>query len=262
MICPNCNQEVTGKYCSYCGTLLETDEPGNTGLAADSKEASDHTPKNTPTKRKTNTSRSTARNTSVQTTKQKTKVKKKKKKKGRISNTVSGAVSGSLSAAGSITTGSVKTVWKLFMSVIQWLSGGLMLLITWKMFLGFWAQRTTLGFIRGMISERNINQAAYLLLAICLIAFGILQVLWIISRKKMPDNGKVRRLDMGRGLFGFLAFFLLVLVSYYVNPLLPEHPYPLPGIKQIFSVIAGLGKSFVTLNLTGLVLCIIRKVGT
>ena len=263
MICPNCNQEVTGKYCSYCGALLETEEPKN-DMPSDSVTASENTTlkkeqKNKPAKKP---SKNTSVQTTKQTTKQKTKVKKKKKKKGRISNTVSGAVSGSLSAAGSITTGSVKTVWKLFMSVIQWLSGGLMLLITWKMFLGFWAQRTTLGSIRGIIQERNINQAAYLLLAVCLVAFGILQVLWIISRKKMPDNGKVRRLDMGRGLFGFLAFFLLVLVSYYVNPLLPEHPYPLPGVKQIFSVITGLGKPFATLNLTGIVLCIIRKVGT
>ena len=233
MICPNCNQEVTGKYCSYCGTLLETEEDSTT-------------------------SEKTAKDTSTQTTKQKTKLKKKKKKTGHIS----GAVSSGLTTVGSITTGSVKTVWKLFMCAIQWICAALLLLITWKMFLGLWAQRTTLGSISGILRERNINQAAYLLLAVCLVAFGILQVFWTITKKKMPDNGKVRRLDMGRGIFGFISFFLLALISYYVNPILPEHPYPLPGIKQIFSVITGLGKSYLTLNLLGIVLCIIRKAGT
>lgn len=323
MKCPKCKQEVTGKFCSFCGALLEPDHTNNipdqsstssgtTGrtadpakdfdftidydtsfytdsaygsgkvsasdVTADSGEASEtgsESGSDSGNPARTKSSKSSGRSgksygssckgsnsadqkTVTQTVTQKTKVKKKKKKKGRIS----GAVSSSLSTAGSITTGSVRTIWKTLFAVIQWINAGLMLLITWKLFQGLWAQRTALGSLTGFIQERNVNQAAYLAVSICLIAFGVLQVLWIISRKKMPDNGKVRRLDMGRGTFGFLAFLLLALIAHYVNPMIPEHPYPLLGMKQVLSVVNGLGKAFMTLNVTGIVLCIVRKVGT
>lgn len=313
MKCPKCKQEVTGKFCSFCGALLEpdhtndnisqkavssgtadrtvdpdhdfnftidydtsfyTDSSFGAGKASSDEDAdsgkisgagSDPDSGKSGRKKPSKSSGSSGRSsdsvnqeTVKQTVKQKTKVKKKKKKKGRIS----GAVSGSLSTAGSITTGSVRTIWKTLLAVIQWITAGLMLLITWKLFQGLWAQRTALGSLTGFIQERNVNQAAYLAVSICLIAFGVLQVLWIISRKKMPDNGRVRRLDMGRGTFGFLVFLLLTLIAHYVNPIIPEHPYPLPGIKQALSVVNGLGKAFMTLNVTGIVLCIVRKVGT
>lgn len=273
MKCPKCKQEVTGKFCSFCGALLE---PDHTNDIPDQSGTSSGTADRTADPARTKSSKSSGQSgksygssgkgsnsaadqkTVKQTVTQKTKVKKKKKKKGRIS----GAVSSSLSTAGSITTGSVRTIWKTLFAVIQWINAGLMLLITWKLFQGLWAQRTALGSLTGFIQERNVNQAAYLAVSICLIAFGVLQVLWIISRKKMPDNGKVRLLDMGRGTFGFLAFLLLALIAHYVNPMIPEHPYPLLGMKQVLSVVNGLGKAFITLNVTGIVLCIVRKVGT
>lgn len=258
MKCPKCNQEVTGKYCSFCGALLQPD-PANdisdlqktserSGLFGKSSNVSD---KQTNSANPKTTKQTVTQETTVQK-------KKKKKKKGRVS----GVVSGSLSTAGSVTTGSIRTIWKIVMAAIQWITAAVMLLITWKLFQGFWAQRTDLGSLTGFIQEKNVNQAAYLTLSLCLVAFGILQTLWIISRKKMPDNGKVRRLDMGRGTFGFLAFLLLALIAQYINPIIPEHPYPLLGVKQVLSVVNGLGKSFMMLTVAGIVLCIVRKVGT
>lgn len=316
MKCPKCKQEVTGKFCSFCGTLLQPDHTDaitnsrrtssgkadrsadldkdfdftidydtsfytNSDYGAANKSDSDYTApsaaepesdiaanslgeklsglsgifgksSSVPDKQPNSMNQKTV---TQETTVQK---KKKKKKKGRVS----GVVSGTLSTAGSITTGSVRTIWKIVMAAIQWITAAVMLLITWKLFQGLWAQRTALGSLTGFIQERNMNQAAYLAVSLCLIAFGILQTLWIISRKKMPDNGRVRRIDMGRGIFGFLVFLLLALIAQYINPIIPEHPYPLLGIKQVLSVVNGLGKAFLTLNVTGIVLCIVRKVGT
>lgn len=260
MQCPKCKQEVTGKYCSFCGTLLESDHiddiPGSGGT--DSAPGSNESPDTGPSGKSSGEGAySNSRTTVTQTVTQKTKVKKKKKKKGKIS----GAVSGSISRAGSITAGSVRTIWKTALAVIQWITAGLMLFITWKLFQGLWAQRTALGSLTRFIQERNINQAAYLAISVCLIAFGILQALWIVTRKKMPDNGKVRRLDMGRGIFGFLVFLLLALAALYVTPMLPEYPRPLPGIKQVLSIVSEMGKTFIMLNVLGIVLCIVRKAG-
>lgn len=320
MKCPKCKQEVTGKFCSFCGALLPPDhtdaitsprrtssgkadrstDPGkdfdftidydtsfysnsaygatknpDSGSAAPSAAEPESDISANSLREKLsglsglfgkssndpdNQSTSAKQKTATQTVTQETTVqkKKKKKKKGRVS----GIVSGSLSTAGSVTTGSIRTIWKIVMAVIQWITAAVMLLITWKLFQGLWAQRTVLGSLTGFIQERNVNQAAYLAVSICLIAFGILQALWIISRKKMPDNGKVRRIDMGRGTFGFLVFLLLTLIAQYINPIIPEHPYPLLGIKQVLSVVSGLGKTFPTLSVMGIVLCIVRKVGT
>lgn len=231
MLCPNCKQEVTGKYCNFCGTPLEPDHTND--------------------KPDENFTSKPSKSVSVKKVRQKTKVKKRKKKKGNL-----------LSSAFSLTTGSVKSAWKLFMFCIQWVCGALMLLSTFYLARGFWASRTALGSIAKVIEERNYAQAVFLAGAVCIVAFGLIQTLWTLSRKKMPDQGKVRRIDMGRGLFGFCVMVLLILAAGYINPLIPENPVPLLGIKQIFRVVTGLGTRFFVLNVTGILFCIIRKVGT
>ncbi len=162
----------------------------------------------------------------------------------------------------SVTTGSVRSVWKLFILAAQWLCSGAMLLSSFFLFKGFWISRNALGSISGIVKEHNYAQGIFLAGALCIVGFGLLQTLWLLSRKKMPDQGKIRRIDMGRGFFGFLVFILLYLAAGYLNPLIPSSPAPLTGIKQIFTVIAGLGTSFFMLNLLGVILCIIRKIGT
>ena len=137
-----------------------------------------------------------------------------------------------------------------------------MLISTFWLFKGFWISRNALGSISGVLKERNYPQALFLALALCIVGFGILQVFWMLSRKKMPDQGKIRRIDMGRGFFGFSVFVILYLISVYINPLIPVSPALLTGLKQIFAVIAGLGKSFFMINVLGIIFCIIRKVGT
>lgn len=245
MKCPNCNQEATGNFCNHCGFPLPLEPDLTEDHDIDPTNDKTNSPENNKSKSKQ----------VHRTTEQQTKVKKKKKKKGRIKNVVSSGVS----TASSITTGSVNATWKLIMMVLQWICAALMLLGTWKLFLGCWAQRTALGSIMGVVSEKNVNQAAYLILSVSIIAFGIIQTLWIIGRKKMPDNGKTRRIDTGRGIFGFAVMVILAVAAHYLYPLIPEHPYPLPGLRQFLGVVTGLGKSFFLINVAGFVFSIIRK---
>lgn len=249
MICPNCHEEVNGKFCNNCGAPLPTesitqDETENktstsTEVTKDKYDVKSKASKNTKNKKES--------------------TKKSKKKKGNLIGKVSKGVGNTISTTGSIATSSVKTTWKLLLMFLQWVCVGLMAFVTLKLMEGFWAQRVTLGSMSGVIRERNINQAAYLMLAVSIVGFGLLQILWTATKKKMPDNGKMRHVDMGRGLTGFVMFLLLALVSHYINPYLPEHPYPLLGIKQVFHVVTGLGKSFIIYNILGIVFCIIRK---
>ena len=82
------------------------------------------------------------------------------------------------------------------------------------------------------------------------------------QQKTDAEYGKIRQVDMGRGLFGFVVLVLLAFASTYAYPILPASPAPLEGAKLFFHIVDDLGKSFLFMNVIGAILCVVRKMGT
>lgn len=304
MKCPNCGQEAIGKFCNYCGCLLEPDKASDDILkelnfdeiswkelnspevdsqkttlpeSNSQKSSSQKLNSQKSSSQKLSSQKSSSQKTGSQrvrqrpnksaaasnttqkatqntTVNQKTKVKTRNKKRKKRGNP--------LSSISSVTFKGAKGIWKTILLAAQWISCALMVYSIYRLALGFWAQRVTLGSMAKVLQERNFAQGLYLVGAVCILGFGILQVFWIISRKKLPDHGRIRRIDMGRGILGFVVYLLLALAALYINPLIPSSPDVLIGGKQLLSVVGGLGNSFLIMNMLGAVLCVARKVGT
>lgn len=164
-------------------------------------------------------------------------------------------ISHATSAAGK----TVRTVFDFIFRLMQWVSGVLMLATAFLLARGFWKERSALGSVTGFIYEKNYPEEVYLIGAVCIIIFAIIQFFWIMSAQRGIHMGVVRRIDSGRGLFGFAVYIVLGIISGAVAYLIPSHPSVLTGVKQLFTVIGNLPRSFLLINLIGLVLCVVRK---
>lgn len=329
MICPNCKNEVTGKYCSYCGTLLQPDTdgegrkgsqdgPDQNGLNVPGEDSarSPQSGRNIPDRayaengqvdpenfpweemnlgqntqqiqasvvlsealrgkssdgqlredtddfqtegRKSGQTYSGSVPSGVssgrvkvkQTTKKKTKVKKKGK------NPVLAAIS----SAGSAAKGGTRAVWKTVIMLLQVICFVLMAYLTIRFARSFWAQRSALGAVQEIFSQRNLAAAVYVIAGACTAAYGAMQALWMLSRRKIADRGRILIYDAGRGMTGFAAFLILGLAARYVGDLFPSAPWPFLGIKQYLLVAQTMEGTLISLGILGIILCVARKTG-
>ncbi len=353
MICPNCKNEVTGKYCSYCGTLLqpETDgeerrdgqaSPDRKDPAADQNSQKMPGGGNPPSGRKI-PERAYTENGQIdpenfpweemnlgQNTQQiqasvvlsealrgknmrtaaggdnlsagdsmestddgqsredlgdsrmagrrsgqtfsgggsssgassgKVKVKQTTKKKTKVKKKGKNPVLSAISSAGSAAKGGTRAVWKTVIMLLQGICFVLMAYLTIRFARSFWAQRSALGAVQDILSQRNLAEALYMIAGGCTAAYGALQALWMLSRRKIADRGRILRYDAGRGMMGFAAFLILGLAARYVGDLLPSAPWLFLGIKQYLLVAQAMEGTLIRLGILGILLCVVRKVG-
>ena len=95
-----------------------------------------------------------------------------------------------------------------------------------------------------------------------IVIFGIIQIIWIMSRKRMRDafGDKLdTRYDAGRGVFGFIVILIISLVCGFAVNYVPKELVELIGISQFSEIYQMRIMPIVYASIAGLVLCIIRK---
>lgn len=263
MICPKCGQETQGKYCVFCGALLEDDieikevqyDTEAAKLFAEPETQDVKNPDDIKKKSGKNTGKKQQGSSGQPVQKKVIKKVKKKSGKGRRRKTKVKKVGQRKIDFSAPIEGISRTV----SLVLRICSGGLMIFMNLKLFLSFWEHRNDLGIMMKVIHEKNLQEAAYLISALLILGFGMISTLWILSGKKMADNGRLKKYDTGRGIISFLIFGGLGIFAGTAALLIPADPETLRGVQKILEITASHKNLLVSASGVGLILCIVRK---
>lgn len=124
---------------------------------------------------------------------------------------------------------------------------------------GFWADREALGPVLSAFEDGNYGALLYLLLAAGTIAYGVVSLLWMLSRRRVYWDGRLRRMDVGRGLTSFLLFALLVFLSARAALRLPEDSWFFSGLRRYMLAAASAQGPVYVCSALGVLSCILRK---
>ena len=153
-----------------------------------------------------------------------------------------------------------KTAGRMLPFVLRLVSLLAMGIIEIRLVYRLWAQKDTLGAVSQMVAEKNYGSALYLCLAVFILAYGALSMLWILTRRRMAYEGRLRRYDTGRGLTAFVIFVLLTFLASRTALYMPAAPHVLSGLGLFFLVLASLQGTIYMCSLVGIACCIIRKI--
>ena len=123
----------------------------------------------------------------------------------------------------------------------------------------FWAGLGSMGSVLSAAEEGNYGGLLYLLLAGSTMAWGAVALLWMLSRRRVYRDGRLKRMDVGRGVTPFLSFALLVFVSARLALRLPEDSWFFDGLSRYFLAAASAGPLVYVCGGAGVVSCILRK---
>ncbi|MCI8549618.1 MAG: hypothetical protein HFI68_03300 [Lachnospiraceae bacterium] len=128
------------------------------------------------------------------------------------------------------------------------------------LFRGFWTSRAVLGSVLRVVEEKNYAELVYLLLALSTMAYGAFSLLWLLSKRRVYYEGKLLRVDAGRGLTSFFVFALLAFVSARAALRLPGDSWIFHGLSQYFLVVASVQNLVYICSGLGVLCCILRKI--
>lgn len=109
----------------------------------------------------------------------------------------------------------------------------------------------------------NFPQMVCLGLSAFLVVFCVIQLFWIMSRKRMRDdfgNPMDEKYDTGRGVFGFILVIIICFVCGLAVNYVPDGIVDLLGLSQFSGVYQMRIMPIIYAAIAGFVLCLIRKI--
>jgi predicted GNAT family acetyltransferase len=116
------------------------------------------------------------------------------------------------------------------------------------------------GGLTGGPSLASEASTGFFSLAVLFLAWTLIQLIWILTRKAYRTAGRVIRLDPGRGLCGFLVVLIVSCVCKSITYFVPTAAGIFAGIIRYSEVFNQSGTVITLLAILGIALCIVRKV--
>lgn len=290
MICRNCGTEGFGNFCSNCGSPLNTEKYNVDDIGLDSdfiekeeelqqkkeriesqrknttlieaEDQNDHQIKNYTNGSASNKVNSSKRKVSNGIKKEESKnvfneknqktVYRKSRRKRKKRKKFPKMPSPNLSKTPLM-------VKKSASRVLQGISASFMAFIFAILLKEFIEKRNVLGSISMMATEKNYALALFFSFMGTMLLFSSLSFFWILTKKRIGSEKRVRTLDTGRGLFSFLSIGLVVLAAPEFLLFFPTGHDSLNGLKLMFEILSDCGKILWSLAVLGTVACLVRK---
>lgn len=154
-----------------------------------------------------------------------------------------------------------RTLSRLTAAVVRSLTAALILAIIVYVGWTFWRASTPYGDIMEMIQTKtpDITLAAYLCVALLVILFELISLLWSMTKVRVRNGFDSWKEDTGRGLFSFIFVFATSYLAFLISPLIPEAPEAVYGVKGALEVYGSMHNVLFGLCAAGVISCIVRK---
>lgn len=125
--------------------------------------------------------------------------------------------------------------------------------------IGFWRSHYPFGNIDTAVDERNLTLATYFVLPAFLLFFEFINFFWSMTKARVDYHGRIRKLDIGRGLGSFITIYVCCILSIRLSTFIPETFSILAGLKGSMEVYGSLFGALSPFCIAGIVVCLIRK---
>lgn len=128
--------------------------------------------------------------------------------------------------------------------------------------LNFWRGSAPYGDPLTILGEKNYTLASYAGVALVVLLFELIALLWSLTRVKVRDGRKIYRQDTGRGLFSYIFLYIASYVSFLLCSFLPESFdsfVVLNGVRGGLDVFGSMHNTLLGLCIAGVISCIVRR---